>query len=248
MRLSRRVHLIASGSLGCDLTHELDCNAFAVLCGDRYLLVDAGVGVESERISLVLREDGIDKTRIEGLLLTHAHLDHAGGARELTGSGCVPVCASREAARALETGDEEAIGLGAAKRSGIYPETFTLAACPVSRVLDGVEQWRVGDATIRVLRTPGHSDDMLTYLVETLDEGVLCFPGDTVFHGGRVMMADTPDCRPHSLAQSLQVLAHEGVNSLFPGHGLWSLRKGSDQIRAAMRYLDRGQMPRNFFD
>ena len=83
MRLAEGIFLTASGNLGVSLTHPLDCNAYALRCGDEYVLIDSGVGMETGRILEVLRSDGIPADRVRHLLLTHYHLDHSGGAAAL---------------------------------------------------------------------------------------------------------------------------------------------------------------------
>ena len=78
MKIADGVHLVASGRLGVSLKHPLDCNAYAVRCGGQYWLIDSGVGIETGLILAQLPEQAIG-----GLLLTHYHLDHSGGAAGL---------------------------------------------------------------------------------------------------------------------------------------------------------------------
>ena len=246
MQISSRVYLIASGHAGCSLTHPNDCNAYAVRCGSRYFLIDAGVGVRTELLRDGLKQDGICVEAIEALLLTHGHLDHSGGAYSLHQSSGMPVFASVETARALETGDEEAISLALAKRSGVYESSFQFLACPVSRKLNGGENWTAGDCQITALRTPGHARDMLTYIVDS-PEGVLAFPGDTVFHDGKVLLSGTWDCDPAACDTSLRALAALNIDGLYPGHGIWTVHEGKRHLRTSMGFLDRLLLPPNLF-
>jgi Metallo-beta-lactamase superfamily len=80
MKIAPRVFLAASGTLGISLTHDNDCNVYAVRCGSKYLLIDCGVGLQPETIAQNLAADGVRPGDIERLLLTHYHLDHCGGA------------------------------------------------------------------------------------------------------------------------------------------------------------------------
>jgi hydroxyacylglutathione hydrolase len=244
MRLTERVFLTLSGDSGCSLSHSNDCNAYAVACDGEVLLIDAGVGINTQLLLETLAADGIRTEQISTLLLTHGHLDHSGGAYWLHEKLGVEVVTSRETAAALETGDEDAISLRAAKRVGIYDTSISFHACPVARRLEGGEVWKVGDTTIHALRTPGHSEDMLTFLLQTPSE-LLAFTGDTVFHGGRIALQDIPDCRPSDYARSLRELAALPIEGLFPGHGIWSLRRGSAQLQSSLHYLDRLLLPPN---
>lgn len=245
MRLSDRVHLLLSGDLGCSLSHPADCNAYALRCGqEKYLIIDSGAGADTESIVSQMEKDGIASEQVGFLLLTHAHLDHSGGAHWMQQRFGLEVLASSEAGRAIERGDEKAIGLASAKKAGIYSQDAKLQSCKVSSFLDGGESWKIGDITVTAIPTPGHSDDSITYLIQTSNE-LLAFPGDAVFHGGRILMQDLPDCRPHAQAESLRSLAALPIDGLFPGHGIWSLKRGAEQIHKSLQQLDRLLMPTN---
>ena len=89
MRLTRRVHLIGSGATGADLSNPYDCHVYLVDGGGPLALIDAGVGLEPERILANVRAAGFDPAAIETIALTHAHADHGAGAgplHELTGA------------------------------------------------------------------------------------------------------------------------------------------------------------------
>jgi hydroxyacylglutathione hydrolase len=239
VKISDRVFLAGSGYLGCSLTHECDCNVYAVDCGGECAIVDAGCGIEPRLILENLARDGI---RAGTLLLTHGHLDHSGGARFLRDELGIRVSASALTACALEAGDEDAIGLRAAKRAGIYPSDTVFRACPVDRVLAGGDRLEIGDSTVEVLATPGHSRDMLAFLVRS-PAGSALFSGDTVFHGGRIALQDIPDCDVPAYTASLRCLAGCDAEGLYPGHLVWSVRDGRRHLRAAAAYLERMLLP-----
>ena len=244
MKIDDDVHIIASGSAGALYTHPLDCNAYAIRCGDEYVLIDSGVGVEPARILRIIADDGIEPGQVRQLLLTHYHLDHAGGAAWMREHFKLRVSASREAAQALESADEYAISLGAAKKAGVYPADFPFRACKVDRVLQGGEEWTVGDAQFQAIRTPGHSRDMISYLVRKPDRTLL-FCGDTIFHGGKILISDTYDCDVQAYTQSLRALARLKVDALFPGHMLWVARDAHSHIQTAMSFVNRLLLPPN---
>lgn len=85
-----RLVVLGSGSKG---------NAFAVVSGDEALLVDAGFGPKA-----LLRRAaaaGIDVARVQGIVLTHEHGDHAQGGLALAARLRVPVLCSRGTWQAL---------------------------------------------------------------------------------------------------------------------------------------------------
>jgi glyoxylase-like metal-dependent hydrolase (beta-lactamase superfamily II) len=244
MRLADGIFLVGSGNLGVSMTHALDCNAYALRCGDEYVLIDSGAGMETERILDVLRVDGIPADRVRHLLLTHYHLDHSGGAAALREALGLDVWAGSITASALEAGDEEAISLAAAKRAGVYPPSVKFAACPVARVLQPGETIAIGDTTILPIAAPGHSRDMLCFLVRQPGRTLL-FSGDVIFYGGRIVLQDVPDCDVPAYFSTLRILADLDFDMMFPGHGLWSLADGRRHVRDAMSFVNRLLLPPN---
>ena len=41
------------------MTHDNDCNVYAIDCGGEFILVDSGCGVETDRLIANLKTDGI---------------------------------------------------------------------------------------------------------------------------------------------------------------------------------------------
>jgi len=244
MRIDEDVYLIASGSLGAGYTHECDCNVYAVRSGNEYVLIDSGVGIDSERLARNLKEDGIAESSVRQLLLTHKHLDHAGGAHWFRTRFGLEVCASTQTAAALESGDEEAISLGAGKRAGIYAADTEFRACKVDRLIADADMWAFGDAAIHAICTPGHSEDMLSYVVHKPGRTLL-FSGDTVFHGGRILLSDIYDCDVPAYCRSLRKLARVPADAFFPGHSMWTVHGGCAHLARATEYLDKLLLPPN---
>lgn len=242
MEISNRVHLLASGRLGCSMSHPGDCNVYALRCGSSYFLIDTGIGIEPDRILQEMEHDHIEPAHVSGILLTHGHLDHSGGAAALQRSLSIPLYASEQTAKALRTGDEDAISLAAAKQAGLYAAELHLQPCPVDFVLQDGCEIEAGDCKLTAVHTPGHSGDHFSFVADTPD-GTLLFPGDTVFHGGRIQLQATWDCDVVAHAASLRRLAKYTVAGLYPGHGLWCVSEGSSHIEKSLWYLDRLLLP-----
>ena len=77
MQIHERVHLVASGAYGFDLSHPSDCHVYLVDGGSEWALIDAGAGVDEGALSHSLRERGFPVDRIRHLFVTHAHADHS---------------------------------------------------------------------------------------------------------------------------------------------------------------------------
>jgi glyoxylase-like metal-dependent hydrolase (beta-lactamase superfamily II) len=104
--------------------------------------------------------------RVEWILETHAHADHVsacGWLRERTGAkvgagrGIVEV--QKTFKRLLELGDD-----------------FPVDGSPFDRLFDDGEVFEIGALEVRVIATPGHTSDSVTYLA-----GDAAFVGDTLF-------------------------------------------------------------------
>ena len=126
--------------------------------------------------------------RVSAVLLTHGHLDHSEGARRFAELTGAPVRALDPAHR---LGDE---GLG---------EGDVLACA-------GVE--------LRVLATPGHTSDSLSFVVTGPDGSRAVLTGDTILGRGTTVVAH-PDGVLADYLASLHRLADLGDVTVLPGHG-----------------------------
>ena len=140
--------------------------------------------------------------RVTAVLLTHGHLDHSEGARRFAELTGAPVRALDPAHR---LGDE---GLG---------EGDVIA-------LAGVE--------LRVLATPGHTSDSLSFVVTGPDGSTAVLTGDTILGRGTTVVAH-PDGVLGDYLASLSRLAELGEMTVLPGHGPELASAGA----AAQHYL-----------
>lgn len=246
MRLTERVHVVGGGELGFGISHPLDCHVYLINGGSELALVDAGVGLEPDRIVSNIQAEGLDPGRLKYLLLTHAHADHAGGCRKWKDRFHISLLASPEAGKFVRTGDEAGISLTSAKTGGFYPSDYHFEACPVDRKLHEGDVVRVGDCELNVFETPGHCCGMLSYRM-TFDSLTHLFAGDTVFHGGKVLVTNVYDCDLQQYVGSLRKLAQLSVDVLLPGHLCIALAGGEIHIRKAIDYLDHMVLPPNIF-
>ncbi len=242
VRLTPHVAQVGGGIYG--ISHEIDCNVYLLSDGDDAALVDAGAGLDPERIVANVRQAGTRRLRY--ILLTHAHADHACGAgaiqRELGGE----VVAAEPDATLVERGDERALGLDAAKRSGAYPPEYRYAHATVDRrVVDG-QTLPLGRFRVQALVLPSHSAGSTCYLVDTGAEGGrLLFTGDVVFVGGLVAVINVPGCDLGRYRENIRRLHGLGVDALFPGHLLWRLADAQRHLDAAVTAFSMSRMPKN---
>lgn len=226
------IERIGGGALGPLLTDPFDGSFYVVRGRRRAILVDTGCGRRALR----------PPADVDTVLLTHLHLDHAGGAAALGAAG-LRVLAHPWTAQALRTGDEERAGLLTAREQGIYPPDLRLKACPSVEDLDGGAVLDLGGGRLHVLDTPGHSDGHLAFLVEGSDGRRVLLAGDLVFAGGRVVLQALPDCRPERLRASLEQVRTLGPDALLAGHGEAVEHGATAHIDAALRHFEAGALP-----
>jgi len=189
---------------------ETNCYVVAPEAGGPGLIIDAPPDLEG-LAELVARH----QVAPVGLLLTHAHLDHEGGARDAT---------LRWSMQAYLHPDDEWLArdpriqiatlFGSGAPAGVEdqfapPDRFETLSDGM--VLD------VAGVTLEVLHTPGHTPGHCCFLQR--DEGVL-FAGDHLF-AGSVGRTDLPGGDGPTLLHSMatKVLPLSDETRVLPGHG-----------------------------
>lgn len=240
MRLTDTLHLVGSGWLGSSLSDAHDSHVYLLRDGERGVLLDAGCGLGAEQIVANIAATGLDPARVEHVLLTHAHADHAAGAAALHRLLGARIWASAEVADIVSSGDEDRSGLAVARSAGVYPSGLRFPPVPV-------ESWppgglAVGGLAIEALPTPGHAAGHLCYRIATAGRTLL-FTGDLVFSRGRIALLGTPDTDLAALRDSIAAVLAAGADALLPGHGSVVLNDAAAHLRAALDRFALGQLP-----
>lgn len=169
------------------------------------LLIDTGPVCTASELVRVL-----NGTQIQQIAITHSHEDHIGGLAAVRARfPGVPVYASRAALSAIE--DPSLLQMQR-YRQFIWGEPSPQKDV---RSLDEVEDViRTPAHTLRVIETPGHSRDHVSYFEPTYR---WLFCGDA-FVGGRDI-AWTPESDMFAVVSSLRTMATLRPERLFPGSG-----------------------------
>lgn len=232
LRLTDDVYLVGGGDSAMNISHYKDSNVYLIDGGNELCLVDAGVGLGQDEIEANIRADGLDPSRIRRILLTHYHVDHAGGLARWKRSFGSRVVTGREAADPIRRADTHWNGLDWVKRLGFYPPDYVLEPCEVDEELDGGETIRVGSLRVEAVHTPGHCKGHFSYLLHGKDRRYL-FAGDCVFWGGRIVLQNVVDVSIPDHASSLERLCNLDFEALLPGHFNPSLRNGKRHVERA---------------
>ena len=173
-------------------------------------------GDEAGRILQVIKDDGVD---VKYILLTHGHYDHTTAVPELH--------------QALPQAE---IYIHKADANGAGSRLFPLAGqIPDLKFYDEGDALTLGELTIQVLHTPGHSKGSVTLKV-----GDVLFCGDTLFAGscGRTDLAGGSY---DEIMASLKKLGElPGDCHVCPGHDVTSTlereRRSNPFLREAMSH------------
>ena len=176
-------------------------------------------------------------------LLPQPGADHAGGAANLKGILDLETYISKIEAPFLENGDEEAIGLVTAKRSGVYPEDYKLKAVKVDNGITGDEMIQLGKYTLQIIHTPGHSKGSICILLLGHEKRVL-FTGDTIYMNGLLGLLNLPDSSLADYKYGINNLKDLSVDSLIPGHYGFTLNYGQLHIDIALESLNNLTVPK----
>ncbi len=161
-------------------------------------------GDDAEKITAALRKDNL---KLKYIILTHAHFDHAGAARELQDETGAQVMAHEKDALLLKNTAAQAALFGMQTARPPKPDYF----------LKGGDRIKTGDVEMEVIETPGHTPGGISLYVKDVK---VVFTGDTLFWGS-IGRTDLPggdfDTIIHSLKDKLGRLPDD--TKVYSGHG-----------------------------
>jgi glyoxylase-like metal-dependent hydrolase (beta-lactamase superfamily II) len=180
------------------------------------VLVDAGVSPSVDEVMSGLSEAGVEPGEVAWIVLTHVHLDHAGGAgyllsrlpkaRVVADDGAVAVLA-----------DPVRLVAGARRYLGSFAEMYgDMAPVPRERLVPAstMDELDLGDRTLKIVATPGHASSHQC-VVDT-GAGVL-FSGDALGvyiaeEGVIAPVTPPPDFDLEKQRRTLETLSALGCN------------------------------------
>jgi glyoxylase-like metal-dependent hydrolase (beta-lactamase superfamily II) len=158
-----------------------------------------------DEASLLLQWIDVNDLELISIINTHGHMDHVCGVKTVKEKWDVPIYLHQEDEFLYNALSEQANWFGLS-----YPP-----APPIDYYLHPTQQLSIGDLTIQVLHTPGHSPGSVSLLIE---EEVFC--GDLIF-AGSIGRTDLPKGSHQVLLESVrdQILPLGDERVLYPGHG-----------------------------
>jgi hydroxyacylglutathione hydrolase len=180
-----------------------NCSIVTCVATNRAAIVDPGGDVA--RIRDGLKQLGVTPERI---LLTHGHIDHAGGAAELAEALSIPIEGPHEADAFLLSGlKEQGLRFGITDARNVKPARWFREGDTVT----------VGSLIFDVLEVPGHTPGHVVFANEPERFALV---GDTLF-AGSVGRTDFPYGDPDLLIRGIKdkLLPLGDDVTILPGHG-----------------------------
>jgi glyoxylase-like metal-dependent hydrolase (beta-lactamase superfamily II) len=154
---------VAPGITAVDtgMVHQRELNAVYVLETGEPTLLETGPGADGEVVLAALERRGLGPGDLAHIIVTHIHVDHAGGAGALLRRfpGATVWVHERGAPHLVDPARliaSTARTYGEERMRAMYGETLP---CPADRVraVEGGDTIAIGDTSLEVLHTPGHA-------------------------------------------------------------------------------------------
>lgn len=200
-------------------------NAWLIHAPEGLVLVDTGLPRDARMI--LARIEACPAQRLCQIFITHAHLDHCGGAAEIRAHTRAPVLIHEADAHDLATGETH---LGEVRdwrwSRSILPAIERRLLVPgvvADHVVHDGETLEVGGLAVTILHIPGHSPGSSALLVRTGEEAgessLLAFSGDLVVIKGRPRVQGSYAVNWTEVATSLSRLKAARPDVIYAGHG-----------------------------
>jgi hydroxyacylglutathione hydrolase len=181
---------------------QCNCSIFGDEQSHEAIVIDPGDNID--RILAILTRHAL---KVKAIVITHAHIDHIGGAAKLKAATGAPVYMNQSDQELYDDLEMQAGWLGIAT-----PEKTSIDVN--GREGDAL---KLGDSEFQILETPGHTQGSISIWIPTENKLVA---GDTLFRDS-IGRTDLPggDGRQilHSIHSKLMPLPEDAI--VIPGHG-----------------------------
>lgn len=214
---------------GVHLFESIGCNVYFI--EDERALIDTGFKMNGVLIEKELENIGFDPRDLELILLTHAHLDHAGSAQKLREKSNAKIAIHKGDAP-YASGEENYEFLGGILGGIVNFVNYFLnyKSFEPNLLLEGGE--KVGN--FQILHFPGHTPGSVAYLYEDmLFSGDLLVRGRLPFRKGKLTLCRERSCFSFSdYLKSIERLKdlNLGYESLMPAHGEPILKNAKKKV------------------
>jgi glyoxylase-like metal-dependent hydrolase (beta-lactamase superfamily II) len=181
---------------------QCNCSVFGDEQSREAMVVDPGDDIA--RVLEILRKHGLT---VKAIVITHAHIDHIGGAQKLKQATGAPVYMNLNDTELQKMLDVQASWLG---MRPVEPVEIDVPAKDGDRLV-------VGTTGFHVLDTPGHTQGSISLWIPSEGKVVA---GDTLFRDS-IGRTDLPGGNSRQILRSIheKLLSLPDETVVFPGHG-----------------------------
>jgi len=162
-------------------------------------------GGEADKLLDAAKQLGVN---VKQILLTHGHLDHAGGAKDIKEKMGLPIIGPHK---------DDKFWLDQIEEHAANYNMPGLRCCTPDQWLDDGDEVKVGNVTLQVIHAPGHTPGHVVFFEPTHK---VAFVGDVLFKGS-IGRTDFPrgnmDDLVNAITKKLWPLGNEVT--FVPGHG-----------------------------
>jgi glyoxylase-like metal-dependent hydrolase (beta-lactamase superfamily II) len=182
----------------------LQCNCSIVGDENTHEAMVIDPGDEIEDILEIVRKHNL---QVKQIVITHAHIDHVGGAMKLRGATGAPILLNQNDYALLKLLDVQAAWIGVPNPGKVE----------IDRSVTRGETVSAGSHTAQILHTPGHTEGSICLFFEPEKKLIA---GDTLF-AGSIGRTDLPGGNMQKIMRSLHdtVLTLPDQTVVVPGHG-----------------------------
>jgi hydroxyacylglutathione hydrolase len=181
---------------------QCNCSVFGDESTGEAVVIDPGD--EVDEITAILEKHGL---RVKAIIITHAHIDHIGGAAKLKALTGAPVYMNSRDEELYQQIDRQAQWLGIAPPDKTEIDVHAREGGSV----------KLGEAEFLILETPGHTQGSISLWIPAENKLVA---GDTLFLDS-IGRTDLPGGDHRQILQSIhaKLLPLDDTVAVIPGHG-----------------------------
>jgi hydroxyacylglutathione hydrolase len=182
----------------------LQCNCSVI--GDETtreaMVIDPGDDIE-DVLALIEKHN----LKVKQIVVTHAHIDHVGGAMKLRAATGAPILLNQNDSALLKMLDVQAAWIGVKNPGQV----------DIDHSIGQADTLRTGSLTADVIHTPGHTEGSICLYFQAESKLIA---GDTLF-AGSIGRTDLPGGSMEKIIRSLheKVMALPDDTLVVPGHG-----------------------------
>lgn len=211
-------------------------NVYLLHSAGKLSLIDTGMPGQGAKILTEIRELGYNSSQLKNIILTHAHNDHIGSAKELADITSAQISAHKQESPFIEQKNILPVASGLA---GLFKwlEKWLLprfAAPSVDKELEDGERLDILGG-LQVIHTPGHTPGAICLYQP---EKKILFCGDTLFNQNPVtgrprlrLPIKTFTIDRETARKSVEKLTRFPIETIFFGHGKPIKEKGTEKIQ-----------------